>query len=594
MMRKPRSGILLALAAKVCAFRAHVVAALVLLVLAKLAAVAVPFALKRIIDELSHSKDALMLPVALLAGYAALRFSSTLFGELRDLVFARASQSTVADVTVRVFKHLHALGARFHAGRATGSLMGDVQRGTSAVGFLVGVAAFTILPTIVEIGAVLVIMLSGYAVGFSLIIAATFVAYSLFTIVFTHRRAIRQRRVNEIDSSAHQRLVDSVLNYESVKVHTNEVYEARRFESIMQAWTGAAIDNQSALTRLHVGQSAIIGCGVALVMLLAGRGVLEGTMTVGDLVLINAYVIQVCLPLNSLGFVFREASDAMIKAERLFDLLDEPPEFEDRPRPALEVGKGDVCFDHVSFGYDPNRPILHDIHFRIPPGHTVAIVGGSGSGKSTLARLLLRFYEPTAGRISIHGQDLRKLDATSVRAAIGIVPQDTSLFNETIAHNIGYGRIDASREEIIEAAKAANAHDFVSALPEGYDTLVGERGLKLSGGERQRIAIARAILKNPPILVLDEATSALDTRSERAIQTALEQLSSERTTLVIAHRLSTVIDADEILVMEAGRIVERGKHEELLECDGSYAQMWSLQQQEHQLHRGPRYSSLAI
>jgi ATP-binding cassette subfamily B protein len=582
-MGKPRSSIL-ALAAKVYTFRAPVFVALVLLVLAKLAAVAVPFALKGIVDALSHPEAGLTLPVELLAGYAVIRFSSSLFTELRDLVFARASQSTVADVTLRVFNHLHALGARFHASRATGSLMRDVERGTSAVGFLVGVALFTILPTLVEIGAVLVVMLSRYALGFSLILAATFVAYSLFTVVFTHRRAVRQRRVNEIDSSAHRRLVDTVLNYETVKLYTNEAYEARRFDSIMKDWIEAAIGNQRALTWLHVGQSAIIGCGVALVMVLAGSGVLEGRMTVGDLVLINAYVIQVCLPLNSLGFVFREASDAVIKAERLFDLLEVPPEFDPRPRPALEVGKADVCFEHVSFAYESTRPILHDIHFRIPAGRTVAIVGGSGSGKSTLARLLLRFHEPATGRITINGQDLRELDATSVRAAIGIVPQDTSLFNETIAHNIGYGRIEASGEDIVAAAKAANVHDFVSALPHGYDTLVGERGLKLSGGEKQRVAIARAMLKNPPILVLDEATSALDTRSERAIQIALERLATQRTTLVIAHRLSTVIQADEILVLEAGRIVERGKHDELLERAGSYAQMWSLQQEQEHPH----------
>jgi ATP-binding cassette subfamily B protein len=590
--RQARSSILLALAAKVWTFRARVLAAFALLIFAKLAAVCVPLVLKSIVDALSRPETLLALPVLLLAGYALVRFSSTLFTELRDLVFARASQTTVADVTLRVFNHLHALSARFHANRATGALMRDVERGTAAVGFLVGVALFTILPTLVEIGAILAVMLSGYALGFSLIIVGTFIVYTMFTIVFTRRRAIRQRRVNEIDSSAHRRLVDSVLNYETVKFYTNEAFEARRFGTIMRDWVEAAIGNQRALTLLHVGQSGIIACGVALVMVLAGRGVLAGTMTVGDLVLINAYVIQVCLPLNSLGFVFREASDAMVKAERLFELLGEKPEFEANSLPALERGRADVRFEHVSFAYEPNRPILRDVDFRIPRGKTVAVVGGSGSGKSTLARLLLRFYEPGAGRITINGQDVRQLDPSSVRAAIGVVPQDTSLFNETIEYNIGYGRIGAPYEDIVTAAKAANVHDFVSALPAGYGTVVGERGLKLSGGEKQRIAIARAILKDPPVLVLDEATSALDLRSERAIQTALERLAAPRTTLVIAHRLSTVVDADEILVLEAGRIVERGRHQELLARDGLYRQMWTLQQQEHQLRRSERRAGL--
>ncbi|HEX6996838.1 MAG TPA: ATP-binding cassette domain-containing protein [Gammaproteobacteria bacterium] len=585
--------VLLTLGAKVLRFRARVALAVGLLVLAKVAAVAVPLVLKTIVDVLSRPEALAALPVALLAGYALVRFSTTLFGELRDLIFARAAQSTVADYTEQVFRQLHALGARFHANRATGALTRDVERGTAAVGFLLRVALFTIVPTLVEIGIVLAIMVSSYAAGFAVIIAVTFVVYSVFTVIFTRRRAIRQRRVNELDSNAHRRLVDSVLNYDTVKFYTNEAFEARRFRTIMADWIEAAIGNQKALTLLHVGQSGIIAAGVAAVMLLAGRGVLDGHMTVGDLVLVNAYVIQVCLPLNSLGFVFREASDALVSAERLFALLRAKPEADPDARlPPLAVANAEVRFENVSFGYEPSRQILWDIDFRIGPGRTVAVVGGSGSGKSTLARLLLRFYEPWSGRIAIDGQDIRALAPDSVRAAIGVVPQDTSLFNETIAYNIGYGRVDATPDEVIAAAKAANLHEFISSLPEGYDTVVGERGLKLSGGEKQRIAIARAILKNPPILVLDEATSALDMRSERAIQAALERIARRRTTLIIAHRLSTVVNADEILVLEAGRIVERGTHQELLALDDLYAQMWSLQEQERALRRSERRAAM--
>ncbi len=593
MSERGGERVLLTLATKVWAFRARVIAAVVLLIVAKIAAVSVPLILKQIVDALSRPETLAALPVGLLVGYALVRFSTTLFGEIRDLIFVRVSQTTVADYTVRVFRHLHALGARFHANRSTGALTRDVERGTASIGFLLNVALFTVVPTIVEIAIIVAILVMSYPLGFALIMAATFVLYAMFSVVFTRRRAIRQRRVNTLDSDAHRSLVDSILNYDTVKFYTNEAFEETRFRAIMGHWTDANVSNQRALTLLHIGQSAIIALGVGSVMLLAGRGVFAGEMTVGDLVLVNAYVLQVCLPLNSLGFVFREASDAMVKAERLFELLREAPEVDpDGDLPALTILDGEVHFDNVSFGYEPSRQVLRDVDFRIPPGKTLAVVGGSGSGKSTLARLLLRFYEPWSGRISIDGQNIAELSPQSVRSAIGVVPQETSLFNETIAYNIAYGRAGATPEEIVEAAKAASVHDIISALPEQYETVVGERGLKLSGGEKQRIAIARAILKDPSILVLDEATSALDMRSERAIQAALLQLARRRTTLTIAHRLATVVHADEILVLEGGRVVERGRHRELLDLEGLYAQMWALQEQERELRRSERRASL--
>jgi ATP-binding cassette, subfamily B, bacterial len=594
MARESTRRILLTLAAEVWGWQRRVLAALVLLVLAKLAAVVVPLVLKRIVDVLSRPEAVAALPIALLASYAAVRFATTLFGELRDLVFARVAQGTVADFTVRVFAHLHALGARFHVARATGALTRDVERGTAAIGFLIGASLFTIVPTIIEIGAVLTIMIAAYGAAFSVLLASTFLLYSLYTGVFIARRAARQRVVNELDSSAHRRLVDSLLNYETVKFYTNEEFETARLRGIMTDWMEAGVRNQTALTLLHVGQSAIIALGVAGVMLLAGAEVISGTLTVGDLVLVNAYVIQVCLPLNALGFVVRETTDALTKAEGLLALLRQSPDPEPATKADIPVdAPAEVHFENVSFGYEPNRQVLWDTTFTIGAGQTVAVIGGSGSGKSTLARLLLRFADPWSGRISIYGRELRELSRAAVRAKVGIVPQDTTLFNDTIAYNIAYGGIGATEAEIVEAARAANVHDFVEALPEGYATVVGERGLKLSGGEKQRIAIARAILKDPPILVLDEATSALDSRAERAIRVSLEKLAEPRTTLVIAHRLSTIVNADEILVLEAGRIVERGRHAQLLERQGLYAQMWSLQRQERELRRSKHRAALA-
>ncbi|CAL94438.1 ATP-binding cassette domain-containing protein [Azoarcus olearius] len=567
-------------------YRKRTLVALGLVILAKLAAVGVPLALKAIIDQLGSVPASVVLPVFLVLAYALLRFFNTFFSEVRDVVFVRVTQSTVAGFLLRVFNHLHRLSARFHARRHMGGVTRDVERGTAGIGFLLGVGLFTILPTMVEIGAVILIMSFNYSDWFTLIILGTFVFYTTFTVVFTERRAIYQRALNELDSTANGRLVDSLLNHETVKYYTNESFEDRRFRTILDQWLEVGVQNQKALSALHIGQSSIIAVGVASVMLLATNFVLQGAMSVGDLVLVNAYVIQICLPLNSLGFVFRQARDAVVNAEKMLRLLEQKPEIEDAPSaPDLVVPRGEVRFEHVDFGYDSSRQILWDVSFTIAPGGTVAVVGGSGSGKSTLARLLFRFYEANAGRITIDGVDIRNISQRSLRAALGVVPQDTIMFNDTIAYNIAYGRPGANLADVIEAAKAAHVHEFIAALPEQYDTQVGERGVMLSGGEKQRIAIARAILKNPPIMVFDEATSALDTRSERAIQEELDRLARSRTTLIIAHRLSTVVDADEILVLEHGRVVERGSHDALLRRDGLYAQLWRLQRQQQEVEQ---------
>lgn len=575
----PRQNVMRDLWRVVSGFRARIVIALACLILAKVAVVAVPLILKRIVDELSHPERVTSLPVALLAGYALMRFASTLFNELRDLAFSRVTQHTVATYAHSTFSHLHSLSARFHAQRRIGGLLPDIDRGTNGIAFLLGVGLFTLVPTLLEIGMVIVIMTTRYSLWYTAILGVTFLIYCGFTLVFTAKRAIHQRRVNRLDSSAKSLLTDSLINYDTVKYFTNEKLESNRFSNVMDHWAEAVVQNQRALFTLHVGQSAIIAMGVASVMLLAGNGVLTHQMLVGDLILINAYVIQICLPLNSLGFVYRESRDALVNTEKLFQLLRERPEIPDPPGlPDLRVTQGEVVFDNVSFGYEPGRTILHNVSFRIAPGTTVAVVGGSGSGKSTLARLLLRFYDVGGGRIAVDGQDIRSVSTRSLRAAIGVVPQETLLFNDTIAYNIGYGRADASMDEIVAAAKAAHIHDLIESLPQKYDTPVGERGVKLSGGEKQRIALARAILKNPPLLIFDEATSALDSQSERAIQAELDHLSHNRTALVIAHRLSTVVDASEILVMDRGRIIERGPHAELLQKGGAYARLWQLQQ----------------
>ena len=563
----------------------RVALAMLLLLLAKLAAVAVPYVLKLIVDALADPEKLAAVPAALLFGYAMLRFAGTLFVELRDIVFSPIAQHVVADINARAFSQLLALSPRFHAGRSTGALTREVTRGTSGMTLLLAVGVFTVVPTLVEMGAVMLLLLWSYGGIFTLILLSTFLFYTGFTIAFTARRIVHQRRLNTLDARAHGHFVDSLLNYETVKTHASEDRERARHGALLRRWEQTAGRNQQTLSELHVGQSAIIAAGVAAVMLIAGQAAYAGRMTVGDLVMINAFVIQVCLPLNAFGFVVRQARDALVDAERLLRLFEEKPDIADPGSgQALRAERGEVRFDRVHFGYDPERRVLRDITFRVAPGRTLAVVGGSGSGKSTLARLLLRLYDPDRGSVRIDGQDIRAATQASLRAVVGIVPQDTALFNNSIAFNIAYGAPAegevAMKEVARAAARGAQLHEFIESLPDGYDTVVGERGVKLSGGERQRIAIARLIARNPRIVIYDEATSALDARAERAIQAELDRLALNRTTLVIAHRLSTVAHADEIIVMERGWIVERGTHAELLRRGAVYAQMWSLQQQE--------------
>ncbi|MCX7164335.1 MAG: ABC transporter ATP-binding protein/permease [Betaproteobacteria bacterium] len=578
------------------AWKGRVVFALSCLLLAKLTNVAVPLVFKDIIDTFTlpaadrMQQAALLVPLGLLAAYGALRFSTALFTELREIFFARVTQRAVRTITLQVFEHLHALSLRFHLDRQTGGLTRDIERGTRSIGSLISYTLYSILPTLVEITLVLGILAARYDRDFTLITVGTLIIYVAFTIVVTNWRTVLRREVNELDSAANVRAVDSLINFETVKYFNNERWEHDRYDEQMQKWEVAQIRSQISLSWLNLGQSLIIAAGVSLMMWRAAAGVAAGNMTVGDIVLVNAFLIQLYMPLNHLGVLYREIRQSLTDIERMFSLLNSNREIQDAPdaRPLFAGGpdgnSGDPCeieFERVSFAYEANRQILFDVDFKVAAGRTVAVVGHSGSGKSTLARLLFRFYDTTAGSVRINGSDLRALQQTSVRAAIGIVPQDTVLFNDTIFYNIQYGRPAAPREEVIAAAKAAHIHDFIERLPEGYQTRVGERGLKLSGGEKQRVAIARALLKNPPILIFDEATSALDSKTEKAIQAELDQAAVGRTTLIIAHRLSTVMNADEILVLDAGRIVERGSHRALLERDGLYSQMWALQQQEH-------------
>jgi ABC-type transport system involved in Fe-S cluster assembly fused permease/ATPase subunit len=562
-------------------YKSRVIAAVVCLVAAKVANVGVPVILKHIVDGLDPKLALLAVPLALLVAYGALRLSTTLFTELREILFVRVTQRAVRTIALQVFRHLHALSLRFHLNRQTGGLTRDVERGQRGISTLISYTLFSILPTLVEITLVSVILATRYDWSFIAITASALAIYIVFTITITEWRTHFRREMNELDSRANSRAIDSLLNYETVKYFGNESFEANRYDDSLERWEGAAVKSQTSLSILNIGQSAIIAIAVTLIMWRATAGVVAGRMTVGDLVLVNAFMIQLYIPLNFLGVIYREMKQALADMERLFALIEEHAEVRDRvgARP-LAVTTGAVAFDRVDFSYDAKRQILFDVTFAIPPGRTVAVVGPSGSGKSTLARLLFRFYDADRGRISIDGQDLRDVTQSSVRAAIGIVPQDTVLFNDSIGYNIAYGRPGASHDDIVAAARLAQIHDFVMSLPDGYATPVGERGLKLSGGEKQRVAIARAILKQPAVLVFDEATSALDSRSEKLIQAELAEIARERTTLTIAHRLSTIIDADEILVLEVGRIVERGTHFALLAANGSYARMWRLQESE--------------
>lgn len=562
-------------------YRLRVIAALGCLVSAKLANVGVPMIFKEIIDGMSMQQQAMALPALLLALYGVMRFSTALFQEMRELLFARVTQQAVRQVALEVFRHLHALSLRFHLERQTGGVSRDIERGTRSISSLISYTLYSILPTLVEIGLVLGILFVQYDAGYVVITLLSLLAYVIFTVQVSNRRIDIRRAVNESDSAANSRAVDSLLNYETVKYFNNEDWEAARYNEQLERWESAAVRSQKTLAFLNLGQQAIIALGVTAMMWRAAQGVVDGHMSIGDLVLVNAFLIQLYVPLNFLGIVYREIRQALTDIERMFNLMQEHREISDRPDALALSGKSlRVQFDRVSFAYEPNRIILRELDFSIEAGRTLAVVGHSGAGKSTLSRLLYRFYDVTEGAILINGQDIRQLKQGSLRASIGIVPQDTVLFNDSIFYNIQYGRPTASHEEVLAAAQAAQLHDFIQSLPDKYATRVGERGLKLSGGEKQRVAIARALLKNPAILIFDEATSALDSATERAIQSQLEEASRGRTTLIIAHRLSTVMHADQILVLGDGAIIERGTHAELLAADGTYASMWRLQLQE--------------
>jgi ATP-binding cassette, subfamily B, heavy metal transporter len=561
-------------------FVGRILLALGFLLLAKTAGLSVPLFLRELVNTLGITQGLALIPVALLLGYGLARMSERIFSELRQIVFARVMARASRTVTLQVFRHLHALSLRFHLGRRTGGVARDVERGGTAMSDLLDWTLYTILPTLLEVALVTTILVVLFDFGFAAIVLVTLAGYIGWTIAVTEWRTRYYRAAIEADTHASSRAVDSLLNYETVKYFNNEEHEARRYDQSLQRLEEANVKKYKTLAVLNIGQNVIVTLGVTALMWRAAAGVAAGTMTVGDLVLVNAYLLQLAIPLNLLGMMYREVKQAMTNMERLFGLLDEHLEVQDRSDAReLVAERPRLAFEQVHFGYDERREILHGLDFAVGRGETVAVVGHSGSGKSTLARLLYRFYDVEAGRISIDGTDLRDFTQASLRRAIAIVPQDTVLFNDSIYYNILYGRPDASREEVEAAARAAHIHDFIVTLPDGYDSEVGERGLKLSGGEKQRVAIARALLKNPAILIFDEATSALDSKSEKAIQAELERIAIGRTTLVIAHRLSTVMHADQILVMEAGRIVERGSHSELLAGDGHYAHMWRLQQQ---------------
>jgi len=560
--------------------RARVLLALAFLVAGKLINISVPLFYKNAVDALSPANLAIAVPVGLIVAYGVARVMSQAFNELRNAVFAKVSQRAIRRLALSTFRHIHALSLRFHLERRTGGLSRAVERGTAGIDFLLSFMLFNVVPTLFEILLVCGILWRLFDWAFAAVTFTTIVVYIGFTFSITDWRVRFRREMNERNTESNTKAVDSLLNFETVKYFANEEHEANRYDAALRAYERAAVKSETTLTLLNLGQGTIISTGLAAVMILAGRGVAAAEMTVGDFVLVNAYLIQLYTPLNFLGMVYRNIKQSLTDLEQMTALLAVKPEVVDRPgATALKVREGAVAFRAVDFRYDPRRPILSDVDFRVAPGATVALVGPSGGGKSTIARLLFRFYDVNAGAIEIDGQDIRDVTQDSLRRAIGVVPQDTVLFNDTIYYNISYGRPGATREQIEEAASLARIHDFIKALPDGYETMVGERGLKLSGGEKQRVAIARVILKAPRILIFDEATSALDTKTEREIQASLAEVSVGRTTLVIAHRLSTVVDADEILVLDRGHIVERGHHTELLLRRGVYATMWARQQQ---------------
>ena len=565
-------------------YKWRVVIALSLMVAAKLANVSVPLLLKELVDAMSlkpgDPQAVLVVPVALLVGYGALRLMTSAFTELRELVFAKATHGAARSIALQTFEHLHALSLRFHLARQTGGMTRDIERGVRGIESLISYSLYSIIPTLVEVGLVLTILAVKFDAWFAGITLLALALYIFFTVQVTEWRTQFRKQANEFDSAAHTRAIDSLLNYETVKYFGNENFEAGRYDESLEQLRKARLKAQTTLSLLNTGQQLIIAAALVAMLWRATEGVVAGRMTLGDLVMINAFMIQLYIPLNFLGVLYREIKQSLTDLDKMFVLMDREREVADAPgAPELALqGAPEVVFDRVSFAYEKDRPILKDISFSIPAGKTVAVVGPSGSGKSTLARLMFRFYDVQQGVIRIAGQDIRQVSQASVRKALGIVPQDTVLFNDSVAYNIAYGRPGASQSEIEGAAKAARIHDFIASTPKGYQTSVGERGLKLSGGEKQRVAIARTLLKDPPILVFDEATSALDSANERAIQSELSSVAHNKTTLVIAHRLSTVVDAHEILVMEAGHIIERGSHAALLAQQGRYASMWAMQQ----------------